>query len=255
MYRPVVLHDVAVTVARWLETGRFDGAVSSALAGAHARFARHAVARRLCVPSRSDGASLVTIAVGGATLGGSGRTRVALACAVELASRGAQVILVGHAYGATPAAPRVVTASDALGDVGDEALTCARALATSPNARVVVGPSRQAAIDHAAALAPRVDAVVIDGPLQLAPERASLSILALDAEAPWGAGALPPAGDLRAPRDALLGLADHVVFVDATPRGAVVDGERVELADLGAYASPASPARARIGIFTALARP
>ena len=36
--------------------------------------------------------------------------------------------------------------------------------------------------------------------------------------APWGAGAAPPAGDLRAPREALLAHADHVVHVDATPR-------------------------------------
>ena len=233
-------------VARWLEMGRFDGALSRRLADVHARLARHAVARPLRVPMRADGASLFTITVGGATLGGSGRTRVALACAAELASRGVQVVLVGHAYGAKALAPRIVATSDALGIVGDEALACARALAAFPNARVVVGPTRQAAIDHAAALAPCVDAVVIDGPLQLAPERASLSILALDAEAPWGAGALPPAGDLRAPRDALLAHADHVVLVDTTPRGAAIDGNRVALAEIGA---------ARLGIFTALARP
>jgi tetraacyldisaccharide-1-P 4'-kinase len=57
---------------------------------------------------------------------------------------------------------------------------------------------------------------------------------------------LPPAGDLRAPRDALLAHADHVVLVDATPRGAVVDGTRVTLVELRAL---------RLGIFTALARP
>ena len=260
MYRRVVLASALRTtlaspvarVARWLETGRFDGPAARVVANAHATFARRAVARPLRVPVRaSDGAPIVTITVGGATLGGSGRTRVALACARELADRGAQVALIGHAYGAWPGTARVVTADDALAGVGDEALACARALAALPNARVVVGPTRQSAVDYAAALAPGVDAIVIDGPLQLAPSRASLSVLALDADAPWGAGSVPPAGDLRAPRDALLGHADQVVSVDAMPRGALLDDRWLDLASLRASLSEG----ARIGLFTALARP
>lgn len=240
------------TVARALETGRFAGPAARAVANVHAVLARRAVARPLRVPARgADEPALVTITVGGATLGGSGRTRVALACVRELAARGVQVALVGHAYGAAPGSARVVGGADPLADVGDEALACARALAAVANARVVVGPTRQAAIDHAAALEPRVEAIVLDGPLQLAPARASLSILALDADAPWGAGALPPAGDLRAPRDALLAHADHVVSVDAVPCGAWVDGVWVDLATLRS----SLPASARVGVFTALARP
>jgi tetraacyldisaccharide-1-P 4'-kinase len=243
---------VATTVAQWLETGRFSGPAARAVANAHAVLARRAVARPLRVPVRgAHEPALVTITVGGATLGGSGRTRVALACVHELAGRGAQVALVGHAYGAAPGLARVVSAADALGDVGDEALACARALAKIPNARVVVGPTRQAAVDHAATLEPRVRAIVLDGPLQLAPSRASLSVLALDADAPWGAGAVPPAGDLRAPRDALLAHADHVVSIDAMPCGAMLDGGVVDLASLRS----SLPMHARIGLFTALARP
>jgi tetraacyldisaccharide-1-P 4'-kinase len=71
--------------------------------------------------------------------------------------------------------------------------------------------------------------------------RSSLSVLAVDAELPWGAGDLPPAGDLRAPRSALLAHADHVVSVDATPPG---------IEDLAA-----SLAGSRVGLFTALGRP
>jgi tetraacyldisaccharide 4'-kinase len=76
--------------------------------------------------------------------------------------------------------------------------------------------------------------------------RASLALLAVDAHAPWGADALPPAGDLRAPRAALLEHADLVVPVDATPRAAHVSGARVELGSI---------ARLRTGLFTAIARP
>ena len=197
--------------------------------------------------------------VGGSTLGGSGKTRVALACARELASHGANVVLIGHAYRASPRSARVVTADDAVEDAGDEALACARELAhasaagctSSAGVRVVVAPSRQAAVDLALALTPRASALVLDGPLQLSPVRSSLSILALDAAAPWGAGAAPPAGDLRASPEALLAHADHVVHVDAAPRLVRVGSSRaVELTELAS-----SFAGARLGLFTALARP
>ena len=49
--------------------------------------------------------------------------------------------------------------------------------------------------------------------LQASPDRLARSILLLDAKNPWGGGACPPAGDLRAPRDALLAAADIVLRV------------------------------------------
>jgi tetraacyldisaccharide-1-P 4'-kinase len=239
-----------MTIARWLEDGVLSGSGSRLFARAHAGVAARSIARPLHIPTRAGGEPIATVAVGGATLGGSGKTRVALACARELAAQGANVALVGHAYRAAPRWARIVTAEDSLDDVGDEALACARELAGMPRVRVIVGPSRQAAVDLAAVLLPAVDAVILDGPLQLSPVRASLSILALDADAPWGAGDVPPAGDLRAPRDALLAHADHVALVDATPRGASLGspGRTIELASL-------AHARTRIGLFTAIARP
>lgn len=244
---------VRTAIARCLEEGTFSDPGSRLLARAHAVLASRAVARPLALPVRAPHEPrLVTVTVGGATLGGSGRTRVALACTRALARHGAAVVLIGHAYGGTPGGPRVVSPADALAVVGDEALACARALADLPRARVVVGADRQSALDLAASLLPRIDAVVIDGPLQLAPSRSSLAILALDAEAPWGAGRVPPAGDLRAPRQALLAHADEVVHVDATPRAVVLDSGRrtIELAELAR-----SSAGLRVGLFTALGRP
>lgn len=244
---------VRTTIARCLEGGSFSGPGSRLLARAHATVASRAVARPLDVPARGAAEpSLLTVTVGGATIGGSGKTRVALACTRELASRGASVVLIGHAYRATPGAARLVSRTDTLGDVGDEALACARALADVPGARVVVGPDRQSAIDLAASLSPRVDVVVIDGPLQLTPSRSSLAVLALDAEAPWGAGHVPPAGDLRAPRAALLAHADLVVDVDASPRVVLLDSGRRAL-DLPSFV--ASAVALRVGLFTALGRP
>lgn len=197
---------------------------------ATSRVAARALARPARVPE-----GMRTIAVGGATLGGSGKSRVATAIARALAAEGAHVVLVGHGYRARPGRARVVHPDDDVAVVGDEALACAEALAGQ--ARVVVAPSRDRALALAAALTPRPDVLVLDGPLQLAPRPASLSVLALDAVEPWGSGAVFPAGNLRAPARELLALADRIVFVDPLPR----DAHRL---------------RGRtVGLFTAIARP
>ncbi len=231
--------------ARALETGLWDGLVSRALASALAPVAARGLVRPAIVPPE-----IALVCVGGATLGGSGKTRVAIACARELAACGANVALVGHAYRAAPRSARVVSVADALGDVGDEALVCAHELAGSgTNVRVVIGPTRQAAIDHAVGLSPRVDAIVLDGPIAIRgrARHRSLSLLSVDANRPWGSGRLPPAGDLRASREVLLGHADHVVSVDATPAAVRwPSGGSVPLASLH---------RASVGLFTAIARP
>ena len=243
MYRAHV--SLSREAARALETGRWDGLVSRVLASALAPVAARGLVRPAAVPS-----DIALVCVGGATLGGSGKTRVAIACAVELAARGLNVALVGHAYRAAPRSARLVSVDDALADVGDEALVCARELdARRTMVPVVIGPTRQAAIDHAAKLSPRPDAIVLDGPIAVRGRSGdrSLSLLAVDANRPWGSGRLPPAGDLRAAREVLLGHADHVVPVEAMPAGVRwPSGERASIASLRS---------ASIGLFTAIARP
>jgi tetraacyldisaccharide 4'-kinase len=188
-----------------LEEGRHDGALVRTCARAWARVAGRTVVRSLEIP-----AGVRVVAVGGATLGGSGKTPLAIACAGELAAAGARVALVGHAYRARPGRARVVAADDPLGEVGDEAIVAARAL-TSAGVRVVVAPTRSAAIATASRGA---DVIVLDGVAQTAPVRAALALLAVDAVEPWGhAGAVAPRGDLRAPRHALLDACDGVVSI------------------------------------------
>jgi len=233
-------------VARSLEEGAWTGRVARGLAALWGEQAARSIARPLRWQS-----GVRVIAVGGATLGGSGKTPLAVACARALSSSGARVALVAHGYRARPTRARIVREDDDLDAVGDEALLAARELAG--DALVVVGPSRQAALDRASR---DVDVVVLDGVLQTAPRRASLSLLALDPLAPWGAGAPPPAGDLKAPRPALLAACDLVVPLDRAPslarfayvesRGAYVSGHLVPWRDL---------ATLRVGLFTALARP
>lgn len=245
MYRGGVIHRAAVDA---LETGRWDGPVARGLARVWARVAARGIVRPGTVPP-----GIAVVCVGGATLGGSGKTRVAVACARSLASAGARVALVGHSYRSACREARVVAANvDArsLEEVGDEAIVCAQALA-DVEASVVVGPTRQSALDRAARLG--TDVVVIDGPLRLSSQRdvRQLSILAVDAARPWGVGRMPPAGDLRAPRDALLACADHIVPVDARPIA-------VRWCSPGAAPRRASLASIRdrsVGLFTAIARP
>ena len=191
-------------IGQALEQGRWQGPIARATAAAFGPLVARAVVRRLTLPAGAR-----VIAVGGATLGGSGKTPLAVACARELAAMGARVALVGHAYRARPGVARRVFPDDPAAQVGDEALVAAREL--GPAVPVVVAPKRAGAIEHAARLA---QILVLDGVLQTAPERVALALLAVDDDEPWGhAGAVPPRGDLQAPVDALRAAADEVVTI------------------------------------------
>jgi tetraacyldisaccharide 4'-kinase len=204
------------------------------------------------------------LGIGSAVLGGAGKTplAVALVRALSALDHGQRPALIGHAYRASPPGPRLVLPTDAVSLVGDDALAAARLL--SGAAPVFVAPRRQAAVDHAAALGHRL--LVADGLLQTAPHRLAASILVLDALSPWGSGACPPAGDLRAPRAALLSAADHLAVL--LPAGSTLDPA---LSALGAIPIPshlagaltfagellplAALAALRLGVLLTVARP
>ncbi len=195
----------------------------------------------LARPARPLVARGPTLCIGGSTLGGSGRTPLAIACARELAREGHRVAIVGHAYRAdAPRAARRVHEDDDVRIVGDEALECARA-----GIAVFVAKKKQDAIDEASR---HVDIVVLDGTVQLAPRRATLALLAVDASAPWGSGACPPRGDLRASREALLAATDHVVMMNgrAGDDETTADSILLEWKFLRTL---------RLGLATAIARP
>jgi tetraacyldisaccharide 4'-kinase len=242
-----------IAVARALERGELRGPAARLLSAAWGLVAAQRVVRPLPLPA---GVRVVT--VGGATLGGSGKTPLAIACALELAAqRGSEeVAYVGHAYRGDPRRPRVVSPHDDLREVGDEALLAARALAAA-GVPVVVAPRRA---DALALAAERARVVVVDGVAQTRPVRASLALLAVDAAEPWGrARAVPPSGDLRAPRPALLAACDSMVTVgddtraDArvVSRGAWLGGSLLRWEALRRCAL----AGLRLGLLSALARP
>jgi tetraacyldisaccharide 4'-kinase len=252
-----IADDLRSAVARRLERGVGRTAAERLASAGWEAWTDRTLARPLDIPT---GVRLV--GVGSAVLGGAGKTPVAIALVRALATRGERAAVIGHAYRASPRVPRVVRPGDPVGLVGDDALAAARLLDGA--ADVVVAPTRQAAVDHAASLGHRW--LVLDGPLQTAPERLDLAVLVLDAARPWGGGACPPVGDLRASRAALLRAADVVALVDAggeqqqrdeAPRGAVripthiaggvsADGEAASLEAVSAL---------RVGLLLTIARP
>jgi tetraacyldisaccharide 4'-kinase len=237
-------------LARKLETGQ-PGWPARAASRAWEAWSERTLARPLLLPATTR-----VVGVGSAVLGGAGKTPLAVALVRALAALGARPALVGHAYRAHPRAPRVVLPDDRVGEVGDDALSAARLLGA--DAPVIVGPTRQAALDHAAARGHRV--LVVDGLLQTRPRRLDASVLVLDALAPWGSGACPPAGDLRARRDALLRAADLVALVtgpdDPLPTGLPPVVVRVE-SRLGLHGSCSLDTLRgqRVGLFLAIAHP
>ncbi len=194
-------------VSRRLETGAYDGHLSRYVARAWAQFSEPV--RSVALPPRCR-----VIGVGGATLGGSGKTPVVAALARGLAGARSGVVVVAHTYLARSRSrfgskqpPRRVRSDDSARQVGDEAVMLARWLETSA-VPVVVGSNRSETVEFASSLGSHI---IVDSLLQTRPRRLALSILAVDVAAPWGSGACPPAGDLRARRDSLLAAADVVL--------------------------------------------
>src|ERR1700735_4508030 len=114
---------VRLRVARGLEEGEWDGPVAGVLARAWGALGARSIARRLVW---REGVRVVC--VGGATLGGSGKTPLAIACARELAWRRMRGAFVGHPSRAWPSRALFVSPDDPLDRVGDEALVAAQAL-------------------------------------------------------------------------------------------------------------------------------
>jgi tetraacyldisaccharide 4'-kinase len=247
-----------------LEEGRLRSPISLALGTVWARWSR--VERPVELPRAS-----AVIGVGGPTLGGSYKTPLTLALARALAERGASVAISAHGYGGRVSAARQATSSDDVREIGDDAAWLARDRG-GPVVPVFVAPRRADALALASQSA---STLVADALLQTAPRRLSLALLTVDAREPWGAGACPPAGDLRAPKELLLAAADAVVRVAdardaAAPALSDLDGEtrragvplftvsRSLSAVSAATGSPVSLeelAGRRLGLVLAIARP
>lgn len=151
------------------------------------------------------------ICVGNATVGGAGKTPVALDIAVRLQAMGVRVHLISRGYGGkrTGAPVRVAADQHSAAEVGDEALLLARAAPTW------VGGDRVAAAR--AATAAGAEALVLDDGFQNPRLAKDLSLLVIDGGGGVGNGRVLPAGPLREPLARALARADAVVRLGHAP--------------------------------------
>lgn len=163
--------------------------------------ARHAVPRQVGVP---------VVCVGNLTVGGTGKTPVAIAVARTLSKRGMRPFFLTRGYGGKLKGPIRVMEGHNASDVGDEPLLLAAA------APVIVSRDRGEGAEFA--VAEGADCIVMDDGHQNFTLKKDLSIVVVDGEAGFGNGRIVPAGPLREFVSQGLARAGAVVIVgDGSP--------------------------------------
>lgn len=148
-----------------------------------------------------------SICIGNITVGGAGKTPVALAVAQLLQSQGARPAFGNRGYGATPPAPciRVDTSKHRAQEVGDEALLLAA------QAPCYVSADRMAAAR--AAQADGATHVIFDDGLQNPAIAYDHTLLVLDGSYGIGNGQIMPAGPLRETLQDALPRIDGIILI------------------------------------------
>jgi tetraacyldisaccharide 4'-kinase len=209
----------------------------------------------------SERLGVPVVIVGNVTVGGAGKTPLALALAGALAARGRRPGFVSRGYGGSDAGPREVTAADDPRVVGDEPL-----LLAASGHPVWIGHRRAAAARGLVAAHPDVDVVIADDGLQHYALARDVEIAVVDAARGLGNGLMLPAGPLREP-PSRLSEADAVVrlvagAVAAAPAGDAREsamwleaGEWRNLRDPARVAEPASWPRGSVHAIAGIGRP
>jgi tetraacyldisaccharide 4'-kinase len=191
-------------------------------------------------------APVPVVVAGGITLGGAGKTPLALALAELLAARHPHFLSRG--YGGSEAGPlRVNLSHHGAMDVGDEPLLLA---ASAPT-----WVARDRAAGAKAAAAAGAGLIILDDGFQNPFLAKDLAFLTIDGESGLGNGHVFPAGPLREPLATALRRAQAVVLIgeDRTGIGGLIAGRcpvmpaRLEAADPATVASKPVYAFAGIG--------
>jgi len=153
------------------------------------------------------------IVVGNLTVGGSGKTPLAIWIAEFLKANGWSPGIVSRGYGVTILEPRAATVASSAAEVGDEPILLAR----RSGCPVWVGADRVRVAALLRAAHEDVDVLVLDDGLQHYAMRRDLEIAVVDARA-FGNGFLLPAGPLREPRSRLRSV-DAVVSHESKVKG------------------------------------
>jgi tetraacyldisaccharide 4'-kinase len=160
-------------------------------------------------------AGVPVVCIGNPTLGGAGKTPLALTLTRMLKDAGDTPVLLSRGYGGRLKGPlRVDLDRHSAADVGDEPLLLARVAPTFVSRDRVQGA--QAAVAAGASL------IVMDDGFQNPSLQKTFSVLVVDGRRGIGNGRVVPAGPLRAPLTAQLARADALVVVGTSPAGAGV---------------------------------
>lgn len=144
------------------------------------------------------------VCVGNLSVGGTGKTPVAIEIAEALKARGRHPVFLSRGYGGRLRGPIEIQEGNSAADVGDEPLLLRH---TAP---VVVARNRAEGAQLAEALG---DTIVMDDGHQNFALAKDLSLIVVDGEAGFGNGRVVPAGPLREPIAQGLRRADAVVVV------------------------------------------
>ena len=136
-------------------------------------------------------APVPVICCGNVTVGGAGKTTLALDLGQRLIARGRAVHFLLRGYGGKQRGPHRVAPGDTASDVGDEALLLAAVAPTW------IGGDRSASARAAVAAGAQV--LVMDDGLQNPTLHKDLSLLVVDGASGFGNGHVLPAGPLREP--------------------------------------------------------
>ena len=203
-------------------------------------------ARRVARPSWR--APVPVICCGSVTVGGAGKTTLALDLGGRLAARGRAAHFLLRGYGGTVRGPHRVATSDAAAQVGDEALLLAAVAPTW------IGVDRAASAR--AAVAAGAEVLVLDDGLQNPGLHKDLSLLVVDGGSGFGNGKVLPAGPLREPVRLGMARCQAAVLVGCDTTGAA---KILQLPVLRATLKPGPEIAAwsgrRVFAFAGIARP
>lgn len=150
--------------------------------------------------SRPQHLPVPVLSIGNITLGGTGKTPLVMALALEFSRRGLRPAVLSRGYGSGRRTPLLVGGDQPVEAVGDEALELARALA-GRGPMVWAGSDRVASARQA--LAAGADLLLLDDGLQHWRLARDCDVTVLDGQQRLGNGLTFPAGPLREPAWAL----------------------------------------------------
>jgi tetraacyldisaccharide 4'-kinase len=158
-------------------------------------------------------APVPVICCGNATVGGAGKTTLALELARRLMHRGIAVHVLLRGYRGSTRGPRRVIQGDSPATTGDEALLLARVAPTW------TGADRAASAK--AAVASGAEFLLMDDGLQNPSLEKTMSLLVVDGAAGFGNGRVLPAGPLREPVSAAASRCRAAVLIGPDSSGAL----------------------------------